>query len=149
MGLALSNIMNINSGKGRAILTLIGTIIATIIALLGILDYFTDFLLMTALIYPAIAGVMMTDFFFIRNQKWKDIDGWNWMATIAMVAGTAIGYVTQYVKPMGLPAVQSLILSGIVYYIAMKIKASLAPDKFTEFSTRTRDQFEHPTEIGK
>ncbi|WP_077307261.1 cytosine permease [Terribacillus halophilus] len=131
MGLALANMLNINSSKGRAWLTLAGTIIAIIVALSGILDYFTDFLNMTAIVYPAIAGVMMVDFFFIRKQTWQNNEGWNWMATLAMVVGAAVGYVTQYLAPFGIPAVQSLIMTGIVYYIAMKIKAKSAPDQFT------------------
>src|SRR5699024_6674500 len=112
MGLALSNMLNVNSNRGRAFLTLGGTILAIIVALAGILDYFMDFLYLTALIYPAIAGIMMTDFFFIRNRTWKDNSGWNWMATIALIAGTLLGYITQYVITFGLPAVQSLIVSG-------------------------------------
>lgn len=131
MGLALSNMLNVNSNKGRALLTLAGTFIAIIVALAGILDYFMDFLYLTALIYPAVAGVMMVDFFLIRKRTWQDNSGWNWMATIALVAGTVLGYVTQYVVAFGLPAVQSLIASGVVYYAAMKIKAKIAPDQFT------------------
>ncbi|WP_419152597.1 purine-cytosine permease family protein [Aeribacillus alveayuensis] len=135
MGLALSNMLNVNSGNGRALLTLGGTIIAIIIALAGILDYFTDFLYMTALVYPSIAGVMMSDFFLIRKQQWVENKGWNWMATIALVVGTFTGYLTQYVYPFGLPAIQSLIISGIVYFIAMKVKASVAPDEFTKIQS--------------
>lgn len=74
---------------------------------------------------------MMVDFFLIRKRTWQDNSGWNWMATIALAAGTALGYVTQYVVTFGLPAVQSLIASGVVYYAAMKIKAKIAPDQFT------------------
>ncbi|RFU66863.1 permease [Peribacillus saganii] len=141
MGLALANMMNVNSGKGRALLTLGGTIIAIVIALAGILNYFTDFLYMTALIYPAIAGVMMSDFFFIRKQQWTENKGWNWMATIALIIGTGVGYYTQYVNEFGLPAVQSLLVSGLVYYITMKIKASVAPDEFTTVDqSNTQDQ---------
>lgn len=131
MGLALSSLLNVNSNRGRAMLTFAGTILAIIIALSGILDYFEDFLYMTALVYPAIAGVMMADFFLLRKMKWVDNDGWNWMATIALVAGTFVGYLTQYVSEFGLPAVQSLIAAAIVYYIAMVIKGSMAPDHFT------------------
>ncbi|WP_040209098.1 purine-cytosine permease family protein [Neobacillus jeddahensis] len=134
MGLALANMLNVNSNKGRALLTLAGTLVSIVIALAGILDYFTDFLYMTALIYPPIGGIMMTDFFLIRKQQWKDNKGWNWMATIALVAGTLIGYYTQYVHSFGLPAVQSMIFAAFVYYVAMKIKAKIAPDQFTEIS---------------
>ncbi|MFD2761147.1 purine-cytosine permease family protein [Lentibacillus juripiscarius] len=133
MGLALSNMLNVNSNKGRALLTFGGTLLAIIVALAGILDYFMDFLNMTAIVYPAIAGVMMVDFFFIRKQTWKDNHGWNWMATIAMAVGTLVGYLTQYVTVIGIPAVQSLIVTGVVYYIAMKLKARVAPDHFTHY----------------
>ncbi|WP_373895765.1 cytosine permease [Virgibacillus sp. CBA3643] len=132
MGLALSNMLNVNSNRGRALLTLGGTLIAIIIALSGILDYFMDFLNMTAIVYPAIAGIMMADFFLIRDHKWEDNKGWNWMATIALVVGILVGYLTQYVTTFGIPAVQSLLVAGLVYYIAMKIKARIAPDQFTE-----------------
>ncbi|WP_281974603.1 purine-cytosine permease family protein [Halobacillus litoralis] len=142
MGLALANMLNVNSGKGRAVLTFIGTLLAIIVALVGILDYFMDFLYMTALIYPAIAGIMMADFFFIRKQTWKDHEGWNWMATIALVIGTFIGYLTQYVTSFGLPAVQSLIAAGIVYLVVMKIKATVAPDCFT--AVDINESFESP-----
>lgn len=131
MGLALSNIFNVSSGKGRAILTLIGTLLAIVVALMGVLDYFMDFLYLTALVYPAIAGIMMADFFFIRKKQWTDNPGWNWMATIAMVAGIFVGYLTQYVYPMGLPAVQSLLVAAVVYLLAMNMKKKISPDQFT------------------
>lgn len=132
MGLALANLLNVNSSRGRALLTLIGTILAIIVALAGILQYFEDFLYLTALLYPAIAGVMMADFFFIRKQKWVEIPGWNWMATIAVLVGVVVGYLTQYVYPMGLPAVQSLLASILAYVIAMRLKKEISPDQFTE-----------------
>lgn len=149
MGLAMANIFNVNSNKGRAILTLIGTIIAIVIALAGILDYFMDFLYMTALIYPAIAGVMMADFFFIRKQQWVDNKGWNWMASIALVVGVLVGYLTQYVNTFGIPAVQSLIAAGIVYYAAMKVKAAVKPDHFTGpvKAEVTKSELEQKTEL--
>lgn len=134
MGLALANMLNVNSNKGRALLTLGGTLIAIVVALAGILDYFMDFLYLTALIYPAVAGVMIVDFFFIRKRTWSDNSGWNWMATIALVFGTGLGYITQYVIVFGLPAVQSLIVSGIAYFVAMKIKSKVAPDQFTQIT---------------
>lgn len=132
MGLALANLLNVNSSRGRALLTLIGTVLAIIVALAGILQYFEDFLYLTALLYPAIAGVMMGDFFIIRKQKWVEIPGWNWMATIAVAAGVVVGYLTQYVYQMGLPAVQSLVASILAYVIAMRLKKKYSPDQFTE-----------------
>ena len=131
MGLSFANILNIHSGKGRKIVTLVATLISIALSLMGILDHFIGLLSLAALCYPGIAGVMFVDF-FARGQKWEDKSGWNLMATLAMLSGIAVGYVTNYVYVIGIPPLQSLIVTGIVYYVLMKIKAKAAPDKFTE-----------------
>ncbi|PTX61851.1 cytosine permease [Melghirimyces profundicolus] len=131
MGLALSNLFNVNSGKGRAWLTFGGTIAAILVALAGFLNYFMDFLYMTALVYPAIAGVMFVDFFWLRRQDWVDLKGWNGVASLALILGTIVGYYTQYVKPFGIPSVLSLLVTGLAYYCGMRLKARLQPDAFT------------------
>lgn len=137
MGLSFSTLLNVTSSKGRSIVTLIGTIISIGFALSGILDYFMDFLYLTALCYPPMAGVIFVDF-FIRNKEWEDNDGWNLMATIAFIAGIIVGYITTYIYQIGLPTVQSLIVTGLVYYIAMKIKAKISPNHFTPESFKIK-----------
>lgn len=131
MGLSFSNILNVTSNKGRATVTLVGTILSILLSLWGILDHFQDLLSLAALLYPGIAAVIFVDF-FVRKQKWEDKLGWNFMATIALLVGTGVGYVTTYVVNVGIPPLQSLFLAGLVYYAAMRIKAKTAPDKFTE-----------------
>lgn len=131
MGLSMANMLNINSGKGRAILTFAGTLAGIAMALAGILKYFEDFLYVSGIIYGPVAGIMIADFFFIRSQTYSDNPGWNWMATIAMVIGAAIAYWTQYVHEWGIPAVQSLFISGVAYYGLMKLKHKIRPDQFT------------------
>ncbi|WP_187373122.1 purine-cytosine permease family protein [Bacillus rubiinfantis] len=131
-GLAAANMFNINTGKGRAWLTVVGSLIGTILALAGILEYFMDFLTLLGVIYPAIAGVMFVDFFLIRKQSWEDKEGWNWVATLALVIGGIVGYYTQYEYAVGIPAVQSLLVSCIVYFSGMKVKAKVRPDHFTK-----------------
>ena len=131
MGLSFSNILNINSNKGRTMVTLAGTILSIALSLWGILEHFQDLLSLAALLYPGIAGVMFVDF-FARKQQWSDKLGWNFMATIAMIVGVAVGYITTYVVNIGIPPLQSLLATGIAYYLAMKIKAKTAPDKFTK-----------------
>lgn len=130
MGLSFSNILNVKTGKGRAMVTLGATIVSVFLSLWGILDHFTDLLNLAALLYPAIAGVMFVDF-FARKEKWEDKTGWNFIATLALITGTMVGYVTTYVITIGIPPLQSLLVTGVVYYIAMMLKAKTAPDKFT------------------
>lgn len=131
MGLSFSNIINVKTNKGRAIVTFIATILSIVLALWGILDHFTSLLSLASLLYPPIAAVIFVGF-FVRKEKWSDKLGWNFMATIALVVGVAVGYVSTYVAAVGIPPLQSLIITAVVYYFAMKIKAKTAPDKFTE-----------------
>lgn len=131
MGLALANMLDINSGKGRAWLTFGGTLIAIAIALVGILDHFTAFLNFSAIIYAATAGVIFSDFFFVRKQEFQDNRGWNWIATAAVAAGLTVGGLTQYVWQIGIPPVQTLLAAGVFYVIASRLKARTAPDRFT------------------
>ncbi|MCF6097302.1 cytosine permease [Thermovorax subterraneus] len=142
MGLALCNMLNMKTNKHRKYLTAIGTAVALVVALMGILNKFQDFLYLTALSYPAIGSIMVTDFILIHNKNWEDKKGWNWVATIAMIAGIAIGYYTQYVRPWGIPAVQSYLVSGILYYVLMYIKARIMPDQFTPLRWRSKGKME-------
>lgn len=131
MGLSFANILNLTSNKGRAMVTLAGTILSIVLSLWGILEHFQDLLSLAALLYPGIAGIMFVDF-FARKQQWSDNLGWNFMATIAMIVGVAIGYITTYVVNIGIPPLQSLLATGIVYYLTMRIKSKVAPNKFTK-----------------
>src|SRR5699024_10160235 len=51
MGLAFSNLMKVNTGKGRAFLTVIATLIAIVIALAGVLNYYAVCLNSAAITY--------------------------------------------------------------------------------------------------
>ena len=53
------------------------------------------------------------------------------MATIAMAVGIGLGYYTQYVRPWGIPAVSSYVVTSVLYYVLMYIKAQVVPDQFT------------------
>ena len=130
MGLAIANILNVESNKGRMILTFIGTIIGIIIALLGILDYFMDILLLAALIYPAIAGVIFADFYVVKKQRYEVNKKWDIFATVSLVVAIIVGYYTQYVVEFGIPAVQSLLVAFIVFTILKKL---FEKDKIKEY----------------
>lgn len=112
-------------------MTSIATIVGIIAVLSGILNHFVNFLIFTGLLFPSIAAIMVTDFFIMRDKKWVEISGWNWIATISLIIGTFVAYYTQYIKLIGIPAVQCYIITGVVYYGLTYIKARISPDKFT------------------
>jgi cytosine permease len=116
-GLVLCNMFNLNDSKSRKLLTLLFAVVGIILALLGIMNQFVNFLYATALVIPVIAGVIMSHYFFVTKTTVKSIQSWNWLATISIISGILVGYVTQYVYPIGFPAVQSLMVSGAVYVI--------------------------------
>jgi len=131
MGLSLCNMFNKDTNRDRKILTAIGTAIALVVALAGILTQFENFLYLTALSFPAIGSIMVIDYAFLNGKRWESKEGWNFMATIAMAVGIGLGYYTQYVRPWGIPAVSSYVVTSVLYYVLMYIKAQVVPDQFT------------------
>ena len=116
-GLVLCNMFGANDDKSRKKLTLLFALAGILLALLGIMDQFVNFLYLTALIIPVIAGIIMAHFFFRSDSFISSNTSWNWSATISMLLGILVGYITQYIYPIGIPAVQSLIASGIFYIL--------------------------------
>jgi cytosine permease len=103
-------------------MTLVFAIVGIILALLGIMDQFVNFLYSIALIVPVIAGVIMAHFFFVDKTEVTTNQSWNWLATISILVGLLVGYITQYEIPIGFPAVQSLLISGALYAFLTNLK---------------------------
>lgn len=117
LGLSACNMADVKTERGRKITTSVAIGIALVAALLGILDRFTNFLILTSLLFPPVGSIMVVDVLILNKKKWQDKQGWNWVATVALVVGLALGYVTQYVYRIGIPAVQSYLITGALYYI--------------------------------
>lgn len=121
MGLALANAFGTTTNRSRMLLTIAGTAVALGLALSGIIDYFFDFLMTSAMINASIAGVMFADFFLRRwGGHEADVGAWDPRATAALVVGLALGYVTQFVAPFGLPPVQVVVVTTAVYWAATR-----------------------------
>ncbi|WP_350284475.1 cytosine permease [uncultured Croceitalea sp.] len=120
-GLVLCNMFNLQTDKSRKTMTLLFALAGIILALLGIMDQFINFLYALALIVPVIAGVIMAHFFFVNKAVFTTNRSWNWSATLSIIVGLLIGYLTQYVYPIGIPAVLSLLTSGMLYHILNNI----------------------------
>lgn len=114
-GLVLCNMFNLNDDKSRKLMTMLFAVAGIVLALIGIMNQFVNFLYALALVIPVIAGVIMSHYFFINRTDFTTKQSWNWLATISVVVGLLVGYLTQYQYAIGIPAVQSLIVSGGVY----------------------------------
>ncbi len=125
-GLSLCNTFNVNSDKGRKIVTLLASVFAIILSLLGVLDHLVDLYTITGLVFPAMAGVIVGDFFLRRNGYEYEAGNWNWIATIALAIGGFVGIMTAYVHVIGIPMLQTLVITILVYYFLMKMKLGSA-----------------------
>ena len=119
MGLAIAGAFNSHGNKGRVVTTIIGTVVCIIAAISGVVEYFMDYLYLTGILIPPIVGVMFADFYIMKRQHLSDEipEFWSPAALAAILCGTGIGYYSQYINPFGIPAVQSLLVSVLVYRV--------------------------------
>ncbi|MEK4306386.1 purine-cytosine permease family protein [Oceanobacillus sp. FSL K6-0251] len=113
----------------RAKVTLVIGIIGTVLSVLGMLDYFVDFLVFLGVLVPPIAGIMVVEYFILKTHCKSldesreqgtlptDVEKMHPVTLIAWAAGFAAGYIIT----IGIPSINSLLISGIVYYIGSLI----------------------------
>jgi len=92
---------------------------------MGILDNFTDFLLLLGVIFPPVAGVMLVDYYVLRTSrrvldvtrkmqqlpKEAPLIGWN--AIIESIAGATVGLMIDW----GVPSFNSLMTASVAYWV--------------------------------
>ncbi|MEY2192009.1 cytosine permease [Neobacillus sp. BF23-41] len=111
----------------RAIVTLVIGVIGTVLSIMGILDRFVDFLVLLGIMIPPIAGIMVVDYFVLKTYR-KALDESREKGTlpaepekinpITLVAWAA-GFGGGYFITVGIPSINSLLISGIVYYVGV------------------------------
>ncbi|MDR4162482.1 cytosine permease [Bacillus paranthracis] len=113
----------------RGMVTLVIGIIGTVLSVLGILDRFTDFLVLLGVLVPPIAGIMVVDYFILKTYR-KALDESRENGTLPSDAGRlspvtliawAAGFASGYIVTIGIPSINSLLISGVIYYIGMLI----------------------------
>ena len=118
-GLAMCHVAGVRSGRGRSLLTLLMAGFGILLALVGILEHFTVFLNVIAMLLPGIAGVMMFDYFLFKGKN-RPTDKWNLKATVSMGMGILVAFLTQYTFQFGIPILQSFVVTGVAYVILNK-----------------------------
>ncbi|BCL77664.1 cytosine permease [Ktedonobacteria bacterium brp13] len=133
--LGLANIIDTVFGRhvNRGLITLIAGIIGTLLSALGVLQQFTNFLTILGITIPPVAGIMVVDYFILqRSRKALDesaakgilptfTESWNPMSIAVWIIASVIGYFVNW----GIPALNSLICSAVLYYVGMKIVMAL------------------------
>ncbi|MEG0990806.1 MAG: cytosine permease [Gordonibacter sp.] len=120
-------------------------IVGTFLSVVGIINYFTEFLVLLGVAIPPVAGIMVIDYFVLRRKR-ADLDAsraegklpskvekWNPVAIICWVAGFAVGEITS-VFGIGIPGLNSLVLAGVLYWVIMKVYASIKKVDTVQFA---------------
>lgn len=97
----------------------------TLLTIAGILEQFTHFLVLLGIVFPPIAGVILCDYFLLKNHK-KELDisrqnqclpdpstlpAIGWYAIIACISGVLAGLMIT----IGIPSLNSLLMSIMIY----------------------------------
>ncbi len=136
--LGLATMLNalFNKKVSRNTLVWVLGIVGTFLSVIGIINYFTDFLTLLGVAIPPVAGIMVVDYFLLRrNRKALDdsrakgelptkVENWNPVAIACWVIGFAVGEGTS-IASIGIPGLNSLIIAGVLYWAIMKIYASV------------------------
>lgn len=112
---------------GRGFVTVVVGVIGSVIAAAGILDYFVGFLTVLGIVFPPVAGIMAAEYYIVK--KWRaELSGSTpqlpskeptWVIGTLVVWSIAI--LVALVLPWGIPSVNSLLVSVILYVVAGKI----------------------------
>lgn len=124
-GLGLLTFVGVVSGRrpGRVVITALVGVAGTLLGAAGILDRFTDFLILLGVVFPPIAGIMIAEYFVVRRWRGRLAEGrdtgaapasspmWVPATLVIWVVATLVG---QFVTA-GLGSVNSLVAAFVLY----------------------------------
>ncbi|MGW5688533.1 purine-cytosine permease family protein [Nonomuraea sp. NPDC003754] len=108
-------------------------VLGSVLAAVGILERFTDFLLVLGVITPPIAGIMVAEYFVVK--RWRPaLDAsrdegalpateptWVPATLVIWAAAALVGWLSEQHQWIGIPALNSLLLAGLAYIVAGKL----------------------------
>ncbi len=114
--LGFANVTKISRNKMVVFNGTVGTILA-----MWLYNHFVDFLTLLGSTLPCIGAIVLIDYFVIKKGKYQSFEtmkfkAFNWVAIIAWIAGALVGNFAP-----GIPPINALIGTAIVYLIGMKI----------------------------
>lgn len=117
----------VNRGVVTALLGGIGTGFSII----GILEHFVDFLLILGVAIPPIGGILIVDYFILKRDRAALAAGrpmlslphsCEWINPVGILAWLA-GFLAAYLIPDGIASLNSILVSGLLYFAGMKLLA--------------------------
>ena len=113
----------------RVTTTIVLGVVGSVLAAAGILGHFTDFLIVLGVAFPPIAGIMIAEYFIVKQWR-ADLDETRALGTLPataprLVPATLVVWVISaavgYFATWGIPSITSLVLSVALYVLAGKL----------------------------
>lgn len=138
-----------NKKVNRAILTWGLGLVGTVLSMIGIINYFVDFLSLLGVAIPPVAGIIVVDYYILRRDR-RELDEsrekgelprlveiWNPITIIAWLIAAVIGFVTQQFE-VGIASINSLASAGILYFVLMKAYGAATKQDVVKFKQTDR-----------
>ncbi|MDN0005389.1 cytosine permease [Providencia stuartii] len=141
--LGLSTLLNAIFKKrfDRRYLTWVIGILGTIASMLGILDNFVGFLIYLGIAIPPVAGIMVVDYYLLKRDR-RELDttraagelptlceAVNPITLVVWAIAVVVGWLSSALGPwdtdFGVPALNSLLVSGVLYWMMMLLQARI------------------------
>ncbi|KEK10709.1 cytosine permease [Lysinibacillus sphaericus] len=128
-GIALINVFDVAKNKERMAIFVAGTI-GTILAVIGILNYFTPIMSILSAMIPPVAGVMIASYWVIhkgRKDSWVEVEGVNRLGVLSWLVGAVIACMPVVFSLFPeLPTLPNqpmigIIISFAIYYIGYRV----------------------------
>ena len=130
-GFALTNVLHISKDKEKWAVGVAG-LIGTVLAVIGILNYFTPVMSVLSAMVPPVAGVMIASYWVMNKgdkSRWKETEGVNYLGVISWLIGSIIACTPVVLSFFpSLPQVSNqpligIIISFVLYVVCYRIMA--------------------------
>jgi len=103
---------------------------AFVTATTEVISHLQSWLLLIGIVVPPIGGIIIADYFLLRSTGYDRVRtaDFNWAAVIAFLGAVGINYYAYQNLPEVLPGSLGLVLTLVVYPIAMKLGTELLGD---------------------
>ncbi|QQZ08996.1 cytosine permease [Heyndrickxia vini] len=128
-GIALINGFNISKGKEKMAVGIAGSV-GTLLAVVGILNYFTPIMSILSAMIPPVAGVMIASYWVMNKgdkSSWKEVEGVNRLGVFSWLVGAVIASIPVVLSFFpSLPQVPNqpligIVISFVIYFFGYRI----------------------------
>ncbi|UQS82158.1 cytosine permease [Bombilactobacillus folatiphilus] len=113
----------------RAWVTVITGCIGTLLSVIGVVDKFSSFLTVLGAVFPPVASIMVVDYWILKRSR-KQLDESRLQGELPQTAETfpvvtivswVLSVILGYVVKWGIQSINVLVMSGVFYYVGMKL----------------------------